>query len=171
MRKSWMGWKMPLCKWHTFWMARCLICYFISILFYIERKWLLMRNFVRILSLKSKLSGNFQCFNAIDGNIEMLKTRYEVQTASRLKEIIQTSPTSIPPVLQECSSCMSRNGAMQIIFLTSNRNMFAGKFVKWGRLMIEFREHIVFNVNWVEVRKMSEVFRAKQYCKMSDLFR
>ena len=89
-----------------------------------------MRNFVRILSLKSKLSGNFQCFNAIDGNIEMLKTRYEVQTASRLKEIIQPSPTPIPPVLQECSSCMSRNGAMQITFLTSNRNMFAGKFVK-----------------------------------------
>ena len=171
MRKSWMGWKMPLCKWHTFWVARCLICYFISILFYIERKWLLMRNFVRILSLKFKLSGNFQCFNAIDGNIEMLKTRYEVQTACRRKEIIQPSPTPILPVLQECSSSMSRNDAMQIIFLTPNRNMFAGKFVKWGRLLIELREHIVFNVNWVEVRKMSEVFRAKRYFKMSDLFR
>ena len=167
MQKSWMGW-MPLCKWHTFWMAPCLIFYFIAILFYIERAWLLVRNFARILSLKSKLSGKFQCFNTIDGNIETLKTRYEVQTASCVKEIILHS---IPPVLQECSSCTSRNGAMQIIFLTPNRNVFAGKFIKWDRLSIEFRDHIVFNVNYVEVRKMSEVFRAKQYCKTSYLFR
>ena len=68
-----MGWKMPLCNWHTFWMAPCLICYFIVILFYIERKWLLLRNLARILPLKSKLSGKFQCFNAIDGGIKILK--------------------------------------------------------------------------------------------------
>ena len=43
MWQSWMGWKMPPCKWHTFWMA------------------------------PSKLSGKFERFNAIDGNIEMLK--------------------------------------------------------------------------------------------------
>ena len=35
--ESWMGWKMLLCKWHTLWMAPCLICYFILILLYIER--------------------------------------------------------------------------------------------------------------------------------------
>ena len=29
----WMMWKMPLCKWHTYWMAPCLICYFIVKLF------------------------------------------------------------------------------------------------------------------------------------------
>ena len=67
-----MGWKIPLCNWNTFWMALCLI-YFIVILFYIERKWLLLRNLARILPLKSKLSGKFQCFNAIIGSIKMLK--------------------------------------------------------------------------------------------------
>ena len=42
--QKWMGWKMPLCKLHIFWMAPCLICYFIVLLFYIEWKWLLLRN-------------------------------------------------------------------------------------------------------------------------------
>ena len=37
-----------------------------------------MKNLARILSLKSKLSGKFQCFNATDENIEMLKKSYEV---------------------------------------------------------------------------------------------
>ena len=46
---------------------------FFVILFYTERKWLLMRNVATTLPLKSKLSGKFQHFNAIDGNIKMLK--------------------------------------------------------------------------------------------------
>ena len=33
-------------------------------------------------------------------------------------------------VLQKCSSLASRNGAAQMFFLTPNRNMFAGRFVK-----------------------------------------
>ena len=66
-------WKKPLRKWHTFWMASCLICYFIVILFYIKRMWLLLRNLTTVSLLKSKFSGKFQRFNAIDGNIEMLK--------------------------------------------------------------------------------------------------
>ena len=65
--------KKPLRKWHTFWMASCLICYFIVILFYIKRMWLLLRNLTTVSLLKSKFSGKFQRFNAIDGNIEMLK--------------------------------------------------------------------------------------------------
>ena len=32
-------------------------------------------------------------------------------------------------VLRECSSWASRNGAVQMFFLTPNRNMLAGKFV------------------------------------------
>ena len=64
MWQSWMGWKMPLFKWHTFWMAPCLIC-FVVILFYIARKWLLMGNLATILPLKSKFSAKFQRFNAI----------------------------------------------------------------------------------------------------------
>ena len=33
-----------------------------------------MRNLITVLPLKSKLSGQFQGFNAIDGSIEMLKS-------------------------------------------------------------------------------------------------
>ena len=89
-------------------MTAYLICYFIVILFYIEKRWLLMRNLATILPLKSKLCGKFQLFNALDGRIEMLKnswnsknpfkmknctTFYEAQIASRLKEIILPPPT------------------------------------------------------------------------------
>ena len=73
MWQSWMGWKMPLRKWHILWMVPCLICCFIVTLFHIERKWLLIRNSTIILPLKSKLSAKFQRFNAIDGSIKMLK--------------------------------------------------------------------------------------------------
>ena len=73
-------------------------------------------------------------------------------------------------VLQECSSRASRNGAVQIIFLTQTRNMFAGKFLKSERLLAVLREYFIFNVKWVEVRKTSEVFWVKPYCKISHLF-
>ena len=58
-----------------------------------------------------------------------------------------------------------------MIFRTPNRNMFAEKFVKSEKFLAVLWEHIIFNVKWVEVHKMSEVFWAKLYCKMSDLFR
>ena len=48
-------------------MALWLICGFIVVLLYTERK------YATILPLKSKLSGKFQRFNAIDGSVEMLK--------------------------------------------------------------------------------------------------
>ena len=133
---------MLLCKCHTFWMVPCSICYFIVILFHIEKKWLPMINLATILPLKSKFSGKLQRFNATDTSIEM----------------------------QECSFWTSRNSALQMFFLTPNRKMFAGKFVKWESFLAVFRKHIVFYVMWVEVRKTSEGFRAKLYCKMSDLF-
>ena len=53
-------------------------------------------------------------------------------------------------MLQESNYWASRMGAVQIFFLTPNRNMSAGKFVKWER------EDIIFNVKWVEVRKIVE---------------
>ena len=43
------------------------------ILFYIERKWLYMRNLATILPLQSILTGKFQRFYAIDRGIKMLK--------------------------------------------------------------------------------------------------
>ena len=71
---------MPLCKsaiskndiTHTFSMVPWLNCFIVT-LSYIERKLLFMTNLATILPLKSKLSGKFQRFNAIDGSIEMLK--------------------------------------------------------------------------------------------------
>ena len=80
---------------------------FFVILLYIERKWLLMRNVALILPLKSKLSGKFQRFNAINRSIKMLKivefskisiemksckTFCKAQTANRLKKYIQSPP-------------------------------------------------------------------------------
>ena len=35
-----------------------------------------MRNLATVLPMKSELSGKVQIFNAIDGNIEMLKNKY-----------------------------------------------------------------------------------------------
>ena len=93
-------------------MAPCLICYFIVILFYIERKWLLMRNLATVLPLKSKLSGKLQRFiimvevsknwkivkfRKISIKMKNCKTFYETQTASCLKEIIQPPQPPIPP--------------------------------------------------------------------------
>ena len=84
--------------------------------------------------------------------------------------LLPPPPPPISPVLQEYTSWTSRNGAMQIIFLAPNRNMFAGKFVKWERLFIEFREHIGFSVNWVEVRKISEVLERNTIVKRVTFF-
>ena len=119
------------------------------------------------------------------------KTFYEAQTPSCFKEIIQALPPppsthspsdkillrlwskhflietdkniriSVFKVLQECSCWASRNGAVQMFFLTPNRNMFAGKFLMSERFLPVLREHIIFNVKWVEVRKMNEVFWVK----------
>ena len=75
-----------------------------------------------------------------------------------LTEIYRNIQTFAFKVLQEYSSLASRNDAAQMIFLTPNRNMFAGIFVKSERFLTMLREHIIFNVKWVEVRKMSEVF-------------
>ena len=130
-----MGWKMRLCKWHTFWMVLYLICYIIVILFFSGRKWLFMRNLATY----------------------PWKTLYETQTVSLLKEIIQPPPPTPPSdktllrlwnknfltkiyrnkqtcavkVLQECGSWASRNGEVQMFFLATNRNMCAGKFAVW----------------------------------------
>ena len=83
---------MLLCKWHTFWMAPWLICCF-TFLLHIEWKWLLQRNLVTILPLTSKLSAEFQSFNAIDGDIEMLKVVEFPKTSFKMKNLEHfTSP-------------------------------------------------------------------------------
>ena len=92
-------------------------------------------------------------------------------------EIYRNIQTLAVKVLQECSSWASRNGTapfLQMFFLTPNRNMFAGKFIKWERFLAMLLEHIMFDVIEVEVEvevdKMNEVFWARLYCKMSDIF-
>ena len=72
-----------------------------------------MRMLFTILPLKSKLSGKFKRFNAINRNIKMLKivefskisikTKnfkifYKAQTANHLKEIIQPPPPPSHPL-------------------------------------------------------------------------
>ena len=47
-------------------------------------------------------------------------------------------------------------GAVQVFFLTPNRNMSVGKFTKSQRLLTVLREDIIFNVKCVEVRKIVE---------------
>ena len=74
---------MPLCKWHTFSMVPWLICCFIVISFYIERKWLITRNLN--LDLKYKLSGKFKCSNATARSIKMLKYSWISIKAIKIK--------------------------------------------------------------------------------------
>ena len=112
------------------------------------------------------------------------KTLHEVQTASHLKEVIQSPPNLHPSdktllrlwnknflteiyrniktfaikVLQECGSWESRNGAVQIFFLTPKRNMCAPKIAKSERFSAVLLEHINFNVKCVEVRLKRVIF-------------
>ena len=70
--------------------------------------------------------------------------------------------------LQERSSLGCQEMAeCKCFFLTHQRNMFAGNFVKWEGFLVVFQEHLIFNVKWIELHKMSEVFWAKLYCKVT----
>ena len=47
----------------------------------------------------------------------------------------------------------TKNGGVQMLFLTPNRNMFPGKFlVNSESFLAILQEHIIFNVQQVEVR-------------------
>ena len=66
-------------------MVPWLICCFIVIFLYTERKWPLKRNLATILPLKSKLSGKFQSLNAIDGSIEVLNIFEFPEISTKIK--------------------------------------------------------------------------------------
>ena len=106
--------KVSLCKWQMFWMATCLICYFIVILFYIERKWLLMRNLATILLFKSKLSANLQRFDAIDGSIENFQLKWKIvkQAQNFITKIYRNIQAFAFKVIQ---------GPVQLFFLTPRK--------------------------------------------------
>ena len=86
-----------------------------------------------------------------------------------LREIYRNIQTFAFKVLQESSSWASGNGAVQMIFVIPNRNIFVGKFVNWESFLAVFWEHVISCFKRVEICKMSEAFWAKLYCKMSDL--
>ena len=127
--------------------------------------------------------------------IKNCKTFYEAQAANHLKEIIQPPPNPPAPdkillllwnknflteinrniltfafkVLQECRSWSSRNGGVHFFSDTKQKLVFWKTF-KVRKAFGFLWEHIIFNVKWVKFCKMSEIFWAKLYCKMSDLF-
>ena len=63
-----------------------------------------------------------------------------------LREIYRNIQTFAFKVLQESSSWASGNGAVQMFFLTPNRNMFAGKFVNRESFCLYFRS-ILFSIS------------------------
>ena len=177
-----MGWKIALCKWHTFWMVPCLICYFFchvvlyweklsfyekfsrSLTLEIQIVWKIVQKF----QLKWKIVNYFASFKQRTAWTELFslppfhptpnKTWLRLWNKNLFKEIYRNIQTYAFKVLQECSSRKSRNGLVQIFFLSPNRNMFSGKFVKSERFLAVLREHIIFNVKRVEVRKMRGFF-------------
>ena len=131
----------------------------------IQLKWKIVKQFMRPKQ-RAALRKLFSLTHPQSGKIllRLWKKKF-------LTEIYRKIQTFAFKVLQRCSSLASRNGAAQIFFLTPNRNMSAEKFVKSERFLTMLQEHITFSVKWVEVRKMSEVFWAKLFCEMRDLFR
>ena len=89
-------------------MNPCLICYFIVILFYIEKKWLVMRNLATILpnclenfsvlTLYMEVSKCWRVveFPKISIKMKNCKIFYEAQRANRLKEVIKPLPYPLP---------------------------------------------------------------------------
>ena len=133
-------------------------------------------------------------FPKISIEMKNCKTFYEGQAASRVKEIIQPlhHPSSQPDKIFYVSgtkvflrrykekykhllskgfknTVLGRQEMMQCKCFSNTKQKNAGWKI-WEKFLAVLREHIIFNVKWVEVQKMSEVFWAKLYCKMSQLF-
>ena len=126
-------------------------------------------------------------FPKISIKMKNCKTFYKAQTASRLKGIIQ------PTFLEETFSYRDIQKYTDICFQSASRMQFLG-VRKWcsANFFSDTKEknfcwkickvrkvfgcallayYFRYQVSWVEVRKMSKIFRVKLYYKMSDLFR
>ena len=58
-----------------------------------------------------------------------------------------------------------------MFFLTPNKNMFTGKLlVNSERFLAVLSKRIIFNVKWVEIHKMSEVFERNCIVKWKNFF-
>ena len=126
------------------------------------------------------------------------KIFYDAKTGSRLKKIIQPPSNQLPSgklllclwsknfvnekisdwtfafkVLQECISWTSRNIAVQMFFLKSDRNMFARKFLKsqrffaasfcwlWDFLLenLKSKRNSAVHCNvWMSIKKMKKLY-------------
>ena len=65
-----------------------LLINFIVISFYIELKWVLLKNLSTVLPFKSNFSRKFQRFNATDGSIKILTNSYELpQVSIKMKNL------------------------------------------------------------------------------------
>ena len=119
------------------------------------------------------------------------KAFYKAQTASCLKgnhssfpslrlwsknflaEINKNKRTFTFKVLQGCTS-WGRQKMVQckcFFWQRTETCLLCWKICKSVSFLAVLQEHIIFNVKWVEVHKMREVFRAKLYCKMNNPFR
>ena len=119
-------------------------------------------------------------FPKISFKMKNCKTFYGVQATSRLKEIIHPPPPLPPqsrkipllfgtkvflPRYTEQTFCFQNGSRMHFLGV---RNLFARKLVNSQRFLAVLQRHIIFNVKWVEVRKMTAHFWATLYCKMSE---
>ena len=131
-----------------------------------QLKWKIVKHFTR----PKQRAALRKLFSLHQSPIPPDKILLNIWNKNFLTEIYRNIQTFAFKVLQEGSSWLSGNGAVQIIFLTPNRNIFTGKFVNWGSFLAKFWEHVTFSFKRIGIRQMSEVFWAKLYCKMSDLF-
>ena len=75
-----------------------------------------------------------------------------------ITEIYRNIQTFAFQMFWECSSWAFRNSAGQMFFLTHTRDMFVGKLVNWLRFSAVLQKYFFYNVEWVEIQKMSEFF-------------
>ena len=83
-----------------------------------------------------------------------IKASYVSGVNILLTAVYRNTQTFDFQMLRECSTWMSRNGAVEMFFsffVTPTRNVF----------LDVFQEYIFCNVEWIEARKMSEVFWVK----------
>ena len=134
-------------------------------LLYIERNWLLIRNLAAAFPLKYKLfvkhiwKLNFSRSKQRTAFRKLFSSPRDKSILRLLNKNFMTNiymniQTFAFQMLRKCSSWTHRNRAVQIFFLAPIKNMFAWKFAKLLRSLAVLREHIFYNVEWIEVRKM-----------------
>ena len=98
-------------------------------------KWNIVKHFAR----HKKWAALRKLFSLLPTQPSSDKILLRLQNKYFYKEIYRNIQTFAFKVLQECSYWASRKGAVQIFFLTPNRNMSAGKCVKSKRFLAVLR--------------------------------